>query len=61
MKDKYGHETRYSDSSLYDEVCVKCGATDAAGDKRLNEPCPKAAYAEKLYEHGSTCFKGTIS
>lgn len=35
-----GHETRYSDSSLYDEVCVNCGATDGRGDDRLAEPCP---------------------
>lgn len=35
-----GHFTRYSDSSLYDEVCVKCGATDASG--KLAQPCPAA-------------------
>jgi len=38
MKSK--HETRLSDSSRYDEVCVNCGATDARGDDRLNQPCP---------------------
>ena len=32
------HKTRYSDSSLYDEVCEVCGATDSNGD--LNGPCP---------------------
>lgn len=35
------HVTRYSDSSLYDEVCVNCGATDRGG--KLAEPCPKPA------------------
>jgi len=33
-----GHVTRYSDSSLYDEVCVNCGATDTSG--KLDQPCP---------------------
>jgi hypothetical protein len=33
-----GHVTRMSDSSLYDEVCVHCGATDTSG--KLDEPCP---------------------
>jgi hypothetical protein len=36
--DTTGHVTRMSDSSLYDEVCIHCGATDASG--KLNEPCP---------------------
>lgn len=40
--DKNGHVTRYSDSSLYDEVCVLCGGTDAVGDKRLKELCKAA-------------------
>lgn len=40
MKDHPSHLTRYSDSSLYDEVCVNCGATDASGDDRLKSPCP---------------------
>ena len=34
------HKTRYSDSSIYDEVCTICGATDANGDDRLKYPCP---------------------
>ena len=34
-----GHKTRFSDSSLYDEICTKCGATDAIGDNRLDNPC----------------------
>lgn len=36
------HNTRYSDSSLYDEVCKKCGATDAMGCDLLNKSCPNA-------------------
>lgn len=36
-----GHKTRFSDSSLYDEICMKCGATDGRNDDRLNQPCPK--------------------
>ena len=35
------HKTRMSiDSSLYDEVCTVCGATDAPGDLRLTHKCP---------------------
>lgn len=34
------HDTRFSDSSLYDEKCVNCGATDARNDKRLEQQCP---------------------
>lgn len=42
--DELGHRTRYSDSSLYDEKCVLCGATDATYQQGqpLREPCPKA-------------------
>ena len=35
------HVTRMSDSSLYDEVCVNCGATDGNGGN-LNQPCPNS-------------------
>lgn len=35
-----GHVLRFSDSSLYDEKCVNCGATDAMGDTRLEKRCP---------------------
>jgi hypothetical protein len=38
--DELGHVTRFSDSSLYDEVCTKCGATDTSG--KLEDPCPGA-------------------
>jgi hypothetical protein len=36
------HETRFSDSSLYDEKCIHCGATDEVpgGWGRLAHPCP---------------------
>jgi hypothetical protein len=34
------HNTRLSDSSLYDEVCSACGATDANGMADLSRPCP---------------------
>jgi hypothetical protein len=33
------HKTRYSDSSLYDEVCTLCGATDSG--QMLKVPCHK--------------------
>ena len=36
--DENGHVTRFSDSSLYDEVCINCGATDTGGS--LDKPCP---------------------
>jgi hypothetical protein len=35
----YGHLTRMSDSSLYDEVCVVCGATDR--EPRFKQPCAR--------------------
>jgi len=34
-----GHVTRLSDSSLFDEICVNCGATDRGHD--LDEPCSR--------------------
>ncbi|UTC28862.1 hypothetical protein MARCHEWKA_03500 [Brevundimonas phage vB_BpoS-Marchewka] len=37
-----GHETRTSDSSLYDEICIHCRGTDAAGDTRLQQVCPNS-------------------
>jgi hypothetical protein len=39
MKTHPSHKTRISDASRYDEVCDVCGATDAAGDRRLGHPC----------------------
>lgn len=38
--DSLGHRTRFSDSSLYDEVCVTCGATDTSWCDKLRETCP---------------------
>jgi hypothetical protein len=36
------HVTRFSDSSLYDYVCVNCGAHDSTqGWEQLEQPCPK--------------------
>ena len=44
--DTLGHRTRISmDSSLYDEVCVLCGATDADRDRGLEKPCPSAVFS----------------
>lgn len=44
MKTHPSHKIRVSvDSSIYDEVCDGCGATDASGDVRLGEPCPAVA------------------
>lgn len=34
------HSTRFSDSSLFDEICAKCGATDRI--KALYLPCQSA-------------------
>lgn len=34
-----GHLTRFSDSSVYDEVCILCGTTDGYGGK-LDRSCP---------------------
>jgi hypothetical protein len=33
------HNTRYSDSSHYDERCILCGTTDAPGSNGLYLPC----------------------
>jgi len=48
------HQTRISDSSLYDEVCKLCGATDGRGDERLRHPCPAAPQAPN--ESGAACM-----
>lgn len=38
------HKTRFSDSSVYDEVCTLCGATDELGSfGELSKPCPAAS------------------
>lgn len=33
------HQIRSSDASRYDEYCIACGSTDAAGETRLSHPC----------------------
>jgi hypothetical protein len=40
MGDHESHSTRFSDASSFDSICVYCGATDAHGDRRLEQPCP---------------------
>jgi hypothetical protein len=51
--DANGHITRFSDSSLYDEVCNLCGATDASG--KLDEPCPS-----KVIDPGPNTWSGGL-
>ena len=52
--DEKGHRTRFSDSSIYDEVCVLCGATDAwANMTKLLATCPEACTDEE-YERRRT-------
>ncbi len=41
------HKTRFSDSSLYDEICMLCGHTDSDREGRLKLPCPQARPEEK--------------
>lgn len=43
------HETRISDASTFDEICVNCGATDitAGGWGQLEYPCSKAKSIEE--------------
>ena len=52
-KDPNGHVTRFSDSSLYDEVCNLCGATDATG--KLDLPCPA-----KVIDPGPKVWSGGL-
>jgi hypothetical protein len=41
------HETRISDASSFDEICIHCGATDVLGGwGQLQYPCPKAQLKE---------------
>ncbi|HVX91553.1 MAG TPA: hypothetical protein VHC20_08160 [Candidatus Paceibacterota bacterium] len=47
--DALGHRTRYSDSSLYDEKCVLCGATDMRGATGLSKPCPNKDDKKRRY------------
>lgn len=44
IPDLFGHKTRASDSSRFDEICTLCGGTDDLGDLRLGFDCvPKVA------------------
>lgn len=46
------HKTRYSDSSLYDEVCTVCGARDLYGDMTdLDRTCPGYSEDERPDDH----------
>lgn len=54
MMDHPSHKTRFSDSSLYDEVCVNCGATDGRGDNRLSLPCPKNSEKDHIMKAENT-------
>lgn len=49
MPDPLGHVTRYSDSSLYDEVCTLCGATDAGTGLRY--PCPNRKKEPEMHKN----------
>jgi len=46
------HETRISDASTFDEICVKCGRTDEVpgGWGHLGEQCPMENDKEKRWE-----------
>lgn len=48
------HVTRISmDASSYDEICVKCGATDHIGGwGKLAKPCPRASLPTQESEDG---------
>jgi len=35
-----GHRLTRAGSALYGNICLCCAATDAAGDQRLERPCP---------------------
>src|SRR5579872_5284053 len=47
------HKTRMSDSSLYDEVCTLCGATDNC--PRLEQVCPNNP---RRFEHATVLIDG---
>lgn len=55
--DSKGHETRSSDSHLYDEVCANCGGTDAFGDERLDKPCPTTCGPQNPWEQAPHVWK----
>lgn len=41
-----GHLIRFSDSDLYNEICMNCGATDGP---KLNRPCPQSERRRLVY------------
>jgi hypothetical protein len=49
--DVNGHVTRFSDSALYDYVCVNCGATDATWDG-LGRKCPNSPSKKGVKDDG---------
>lgn len=51
------HETRFSDSSLYDEVCVNCGVTDAQNSSV--RPCPELSPRGKTGSVTKTDLEGS--
>lgn len=58
MEEKHpSHETRFSDSSFYDEVCIKCGAHDETpgGWGELALPCPTVTSALHCEDFGFEC------
>lgn len=57
FRDAQGHRTRMSDSSLYDEVCLYCGARDHIAGDTLCEPCT-ATEAEKVKVDAALAQKG---
>lgn len=48
LVDRFGHVTRFSDASSYDEKCVLCGQTDAGSG--LQRTCPNKT-APGVTEH----------
>lgn len=52
------HRPRYSDSSLYDEVCQDCGAKDYAigADELSARPCLKSPRVGSTYMTDSTTW-----
>lgn len=54
------HETRFSDSSFYDEVCKLCGAHDGSrrGIDQLEAPCKDPRACNCAFEgskHAALC------
>ena len=65
VSDCFGHITRFSDSSQYDEICELCGRIDGRGQEGLYQLCPEAnlvvqyrSYAEWLNHADSHSSRG---